>query len=173
MEHMQDGTSIVSGTLGTLSTVFYYILFPLIKIFQVALFILSPFWTILSFVLLPVTTLLQGIWSVLLFPLRWKLLQKFETIYIFLGIGAIIGVLAAATIHLCFNFLSSVLSVDSRHGTQRLGRTAASYRATREKRKARPAGYPSPRNRTKGFDTTYGQPGLLSQTIIEEGDSEF
>lgn len=189
-----------TGTLATISTVVYYTCWPIIKIIQGIGFVLSPFWTLTQFVLLPITYLIHGILSIVLFPFRLQLLERVEvrspcictktdmcldwdtvlsapkqTIYIYLGIAGLIGCITGAILHFSFSFLSSTFSIDTASETKALqkGRTAAEYRAGRRRRNEKPIGYSSTPTVVKKEGPFRKQRGLLSQTIIEEEDSDF
>ncbi|KAF2004434.1 hypothetical protein P154DRAFT_43500 [Amniculicola lignicola CBS 123094] len=159
-------------------TIFFVVLhcvsWPLIKLFLAVTFILSPFWAILSFILLPITSLLHVLFSVVLFPFRQQLLDKIETIYIYLGIAGIIGCATGAILHFCFNILSSSLNIDTaaEAKAREKGRTVAAFREARRKKKAQSLGS-SPVSTPTMLRGPRRQRGLLSQTIIEEEDSDF
>ncbi|OCK98042.1 uncharacterized protein K441DRAFT_604801 [Cenococcum geophilum 1.58] len=155
-------------------TVLYYILYPIVKLVQWLLIALSPLWYAVQFFLLPLTHLGHVLLGTFLFPFHPQLLSNIETIYIYLGVAGLIGFVAGGFIHLCFGFLSAVLNIDSTAGnTQEKGRTAASYRAARRKKKMQSLDYPLSPPLLKTEETIQPQRGLLSQTIIEEEDSDF
>ncbi|KAF2114911.1 hypothetical protein BDV96DRAFT_646778 [Lophiotrema nucula] len=163
----------MAEALATASAVLYYACWPIIKLLQGLAFILSPFWNIAQFILLPFTSLAQAILGILLLPFKIQLLDRVETIYIYLGIAGLIGCLTGGILHLTFNTLSSALNIDSPAGPKARtpGRTAAQYRMERRKKKG-----------TETLDQSSSpsvlragprQRGLLAQTIIEEEDSDF
>ncbi|KAF2798400.1 hypothetical protein K505DRAFT_321934, partial [Melanomma pulvis-pyrius CBS 109.77] len=162
--------------LATASAILYYACWPLLKLCQALLFLLAPVWTVAQFVLLPITSLAHALLTVALFPFRLHLLDRLETIYIYLGIAALIGCIAGAILHFSFSFLSSTLSIDaaSESRAHARARTAAAYRAARSTRKAGTLAYtanPAMLNTAPG---SRRQRGVLSQTIIEEEeDSDF
>jgi hypothetical protein len=104
-----------------------------------------------------------------------------QTIWIYLGIAGLIGLATGAVLHLTFNLISSTLRIDSVAEAERKarfnGRTPAQFRAARRKKHAalesQSPDYPStPTMVNKGFGSRR-QRGLLSQTIMEEQDSDF
>jgi len=160
--------------LAAATTVISYILYPIVKLVQWLLIALSPLWYCVQFLLLPLTYLGHVFFGIFVFPFQLQLLSKIETIYIYLGVAGLIGFVAGGFVHLCFNFLSSALHIDSTVGDiQEKGRTAASYRAARRKKKMQSLDYPLSPRLLKTEEAAQPQRGLLSQTIIEEEDSDF
>ncbi|KAF2474182.1 uncharacterized protein BDR25DRAFT_119801 [Lindgomyces ingoldianus] len=165
----------MAETLQTALTVLYYVCWPFIKLVHGISYILSPFWAIAQFVLLPFTHLVHILLNIVLFPFRLQLLERVETIYIYLGIAGLIGCITGAILHLSFNFLSSTLCIDAAAGAKpRLkGRSAAEYRAARRRRKFEALDHPSTPPMAMRGGPPYSQRGLASQTIVEEEDSDF
>ncbi|OCL05031.1 hypothetical protein AOQ84DRAFT_391129 [Glonium stellatum] len=154
--------------------VLYYILYPFVKLVQWLLIALSPLWYGVRFMLLPLTHLGHVLLATFLFPFQLQLLRNIETIYIYLGIAGLVGFVAGGFIHLCFNFLSSALNINSTAGdTQKNGRTAVSYRAERRKKKMLSLDYSLNPLLPKAEEAIQPQRGVLTQTIIEEEDSDF
>ena len=67
-------------TIDITKATFYFSLLLVVQLFQVIVFILSPFWAVISFVLLPLTHLIRVALSIILFPFRLRLLDKFEVL---------------------------------------------------------------------------------------------
>lgn len=57
-----------------------------------------------------------------------------QTLYIFLGIAALVGFVTGTSLHYFSCFIISVLNLDSSPGEQR-GRTLAAYRADKQERR--------------------------------------
>ncbi|KUJ20208.1 uncharacterized protein LY89DRAFT_682982 [Mollisia scopiformis] len=151
-----------------LSAVFYYCSLPIT--------------TILSWLLVPLAPFLylgQYIIAGCLLPLT--LLSKLETVYIYLGVAAVIGLFTGTVLYLSSSMLESLFNLTPSPDDN--GRTAASVRATREKEKLEQVWQSSiikeedgismekyaewvERNTTQRSDDH----GLLSQTILEEDD---
>lgn len=94
-----------------------------------------------------------------------------QTLYIYLGIAGLIGCSAGLCLHFAFGFLSTTLNIHDSQPSKALPkqRTAAEYRAARRERKA-DMGISTPPAVKKG--SSLRRRGLLSQTIIEEDDSD-
>lgn len=95
-----------------------------------------------------------------------------QTVYIYLGIAGLVGLATGGVLHYSASFLNSLLRLEST-GADSEGRTAASYR--KEKQKKRMAGVASPLSfdaLSRGTSPPYRR-GRLPQTILEEEDSEF
>ncbi|KAF2659076.1 hypothetical protein K491DRAFT_689677 [Lophiostoma macrostomum CBS 122681] len=164
------------GVLATISTVLYYACWPLIKFLQGVAFVLSPFLRIAQFVFLPITYVIHGIISILLLPLRLRLLERVETIYIYLGIAGLIGCSAGFMLFIISNVLSSSLRIDgsAEKDPPAKGRTVKSYRQARMREK----GFTEPvltstAVKEEARERKRKQRGLLTETIIEEEDSDF
>ena len=97
-----------------------------------------------------------------------------QTLYIYLGTAGLVGCMTGAVIYFIFTFLSSSLNIDA---TSRAmppkGRTTAEFRAARREKhhQTLAPGPPIP----VVLDKAPGRRGrgLLSQTIVEEEDSDF
>ncbi|KAF2253906.1 hypothetical protein BU26DRAFT_516174 [Trematosphaeria pertusa] len=159
-----------------LSTVLYCAWWPTSKLLLAIRAILSPFWAILQFVFLPLIYLVHAILAVILLPFRLHLLERFETIYIWLGIASLIGCVTGGALFLLFRILSSALNIDAAAAeskTRDRGRTAKEYRAARHERKRAAAdGFSSSSSTAVHKAAKPDRRGLSSQTIIEE-ESEF
>ncbi|KAF2868531.1 hypothetical protein BDV95DRAFT_500804 [Massariosphaeria phaeospora] len=165
----------MAETLKTIVIVLYIIVWwPLSWLVAGLSAIVSPVWEITQFVLLPLTVLVQAVLSVVLFPFRLHLRERVETIYIYLGIAGLIGCLTGALLYLAFRFLSSTLQINgtSKHNKPEEGRTAAEFRVARGEKKAETTDVSSTPTLLKR-GTVPRRRGLLSQTIIEEEDSDF
>ncbi|PBP20538.1 hypothetical protein BUE80_DR008647 [Diplocarpon rosae] len=143
----------------------------------------TPFTTVLWWAvacLAPVQHLGNYVFSASLLPL--KLLAKFETLYIFLGTAAIIGLITGSVLHLSSSVLVSLFNLNS--VPEEMGRSAASVRAAREKKKLEQA-LPTSKAKSESANSRdeasiekytewleKSEQGLLGQTILEEDDSD-
>jgi hypothetical protein len=169
--------------LSVLGSVLYYLSLPFTITFD---------WILVA--LAPVLHTGQYLLSAFLFPLR--LLAKFEvgknilfyctlligheTLYIYLGVAAVIGLLTGSILHISSSILVSVFNMTP--APEETGRSAASVRAAREKKKLEQAWQSSttriergklkedPSMEKKFSDWLETEQGLLSQTILEEDD---
>lgn len=170
---------VITRTILITWRVLYILSYPFFKLFRLVATILSPLWTATQFLLLPFTVIAQTLLSIVLFPFRLNLLERIETLYIYLGIAALIGFLAGGILYIAFNFLASTLRIDASsvhsdavtQAKMRKARSTAEYRADRSRRKEIAA--PSSPNTLRGEMAVRRQRGLLAQTIIEEEDSDF
>lgn len=133
-------------------------------------------------VLAPVVHLGSYILSGILLPLT--LLAKLETLYIYLGVAAVIGLISGSILHLSSTVLISLFNLAP--GPEETGRTAASVRAAREQKKLEDAWRSSSskgdrkvadssleKRYTEWLEKDTGKrrdDGLLGQTILEEDD---
>ncbi|KAH6684423.1 hypothetical protein B0J14DRAFT_11938 [Halenospora varia] len=155
-------------------SIFSYLLLPLSLVLRLVLVVLAPVIYLGSYVV-----------AGALLPL--KLLAKFETIYIYIGVGAAVGLVTGSILHLSSSVLVSLFNLSAPPEFQ--GRTAASVRAAREQKKLegaweaslsrsesdrwsgdasilkRQAGFRDGALRKRGEEK-----GLLGQTILEEDD---
>jgi len=115
--------------LFVISSIFYYLLYPVSTLFGWLLIVLSP-----------VLHLGSYIFSGVLFPLR--LVVRLETMYIYLGVAAVIGLVAGSILHLASSLLVSLFKLTP--VPEEKGRSAASVRATREQKKLEEAWQSSP-----------------------------
>lgn len=99
------------------------------------------------------------------------MLTHFQTLYIYLGFGAIVGAIFGLLLHYSYSRLYKGL----RLADQPQSRTIKQYRASRQRKKSRKAVEPSlsPVNLSLSDGPRTGRRGLLTQTILEEEDSEF
>lgn len=110
-----------------------------------------------------------------------------QTLYIYLGVAAVIGILTGSMLHITSSILVSIFKLTST--PEETGRSAASVRAAREKKKLEQAWQSSTIKNERGswktelltekkyaewLETDRGQrgedQGLLRQTILEEDD---
>ncbi|KAH7321452.1 hypothetical protein BKA65DRAFT_80886 [Rhexocercosporidium sp. MPI-PUGE-AT-0058] len=155
--------------LSVLHITFYYVSLPITTIFWWIVACLAPFVNFTIYML-----------SAFLLPL--KFLAKFETMYIYLGVAAIIGLATGFILHFSSSLLVSVFNLTA--VPEETGRSAASVRAAREQKKLDQAWDRIP---TKGDSGDLrndpemekfaewlekGDQGLLGQTILEEDDSD-
>jgi hypothetical protein len=78
-------------------------------------------------------------------------------------------------VYFSFSFLSSTLNIDAASESKAVARarTIAAFRAARRTRKAETLHYTSNPTMVKMAQRSHRQRGLLSQTIVEEEDSDF
>ncbi|KAI9797510.1 MAG: hypothetical protein M1833_005421 [Piccolia ochrophora] len=132
--------------------------------------------------LAPASHLAHHILQATLYPLR--LLAKFETLYIYLGVAVLVGTATGALLHFCSAVLITLL--DLRSNPQSQGHTAATFRAARMKKQA--LGLRREQDKTgrnlsvlddtlkKDYatwlenDRAKNRASLISQTILEEED---
>ncbi|KAF2128342.1 hypothetical protein P153DRAFT_292961 [Dothidotthia symphoricarpi CBS 119687] len=155
-------------------TIFFVIvriaLYPITLIFNLALYILKPVIILGNFILLPFLHLSRAIIHVLTFPFRLQLLERIETLYIYLGTASLIGCMTGAVLFILFKVISSSLNLDAPKPREQ-GRTTAEYRAARRERAH--ASEPETPVVVKRIPTSRKR-GLLSQAIVEEAeDSDF
>ncbi|GME53702.1 hypothetical protein GTA08_BOTSDO09251 [Neofusicoccum parvum] len=156
-----------------LTALYYLLAVPAYALFRGLVLAVSPLYYALQFVLLPFVYLAHFFWRVLVFP--FAMLAKLETLYVYLGVAGIVGVTAGGILYFSFSVLKSAFNLDSYDEIS--GVTAAEYRAARHKKKAE-QGY-------SGAPVLTDSPGhlkesgllkrrdLLSQTILEEDDSDY
>ncbi|PVH85399.1 hypothetical protein DL98DRAFT_44923 [Cadophora sp. DSE1049] len=155
--------------LSVLGTTFYYVSLPITTVFWWIVACLTPFISLATYIL-----------SGFLLPL--KFLAKFETMFIYLGVAAVIGLITGSILHLSSSLLVSVFNLTAiPEGT---GRSAASVRAAREQKKLEQAWDRIPSKSEKGDLRNdpemekfaewleKGDQGVLGQTILEEDDSD-
>ncbi|KAI9855276.1 MAG: hypothetical protein M1824_006203 [Vezdaea acicularis] len=114
------------------------------------------------------------------FVIPYRIFAKFESIYIFLGVAAVVGILTGGILYLVSKLLVSVLGIGG--SSDVTGRTAASVRAARRKRiaESRSPGKSGRFSAGSDLKREYAEwlepdrekkgKGLLSQTILEEED---
>jgi hypothetical protein len=112
-------------------------------------------------------------------------LNRLQTLYIYLGVAAVIGLLTGSILHLSSTIILSLFNLSP--GPEKSSRSAASVRAAREQKKLEDAWQSSS---SKGGDSSLekryaewlekdvgkrrGSGGLIGQTILEEDDdSDF
>ncbi|MCJ1282999.1 hypothetical protein MMC26_002326 [Xylographa opegraphella] len=164
----------VSTVLSTAATVLYYIGLPVIIILR-----------LLSAVLIFVAAPVLHVADYLIHGALWPMPDHLQTLYIYFGVAALVGICTAAVLHYSMTFLVRNLGID-RIAEER-GRTLSSYRAEKTAREAEKLRQTLPkvgfkrirldsgvkeeysdwRKPGKGF----GIKGLLSTTILEEEDS--
>ncbi|KZM19505.1 uncharacterized protein EKO05_0003004 [Ascochyta rabiei] len=148
--------------------------FLLSPLLHAIVFVLSPIWILARFLLLPFLHLAKRLFHVITLPLQLKWLERIETIYIYLGTAGLIGCMTGAILYLIFSFLSSSLSIDTAsQANPPKRRTTADFRAAR-RHKQEPTLDPAPPTQPV-LDKAPGprRRGLLSQTIVDEDDSDF
>ncbi|PVI07662.1 hypothetical protein DM02DRAFT_550559 [Periconia macrospinosa] len=157
-----------------LSTILYILWWPTNKFIHVIKFILSPIWALVRFIFLPVTYLLETIFNVILFPFRINVLERIETIYIWLGIAALVGCITGAILYLIYRGLTSAFSIDATTSTEpqkaTKGKTIEEYRAARRERRGK--GTDDSSSPTATRHRVARRRNLSSFAIMEE-ESEF
>ncbi|KEQ80509.1 hypothetical protein M438DRAFT_348737 [Aureobasidium pullulans EXF-150] len=152
-------------------------------------YLIYPVYFLLSFVALCLKALLSPITSALLFLLQpvvlfgqllayctfapFRFLQRFETIYIYLGVASITGLSCGLLLHFVYSFLYSNLHLAPEPVIR--GPTSKQYRASRRRKDMyQSEAMLSPTlSMSSVLDTPgAGRYGLLAQTIHEE-DSDF
>jgi len=103
-----------------IKTTLFYIIYPIILTYNVCLIILSP-----------VLHIIEHIARLTILPLSF--LGKFESLYIFFSVAAIIGLSTGAVLFVLSRLLSAIFTLDL--PPEENGRTAASVRAARQKKK--------------------------------------
>ncbi|KAK3673649.1 hypothetical protein LTR78_006554 [Recurvomyces mirabilis] len=160
--------------------VYYVLLYLAIAI----LFLAKILYTPVGWLLQPIIYMGQFLLIVLWTPFR--LLAKLETLYIYLGVAAVVGLAIGAVMRYLYGSLSGVLHLDTPPA-----RSAKEYRQAkrREKEKTAASFYPplhaspqstSPTQPSQAYYSTsdaalksrHGK-GLLNQTIMEEMDSDY
>ncbi|KAL2067853.1 hypothetical protein VTL71DRAFT_15951 [Oculimacula yallundae] len=155
--------------LSVIRNTFYYVSLPIATIFWLTIACLLPFINLASYVL-----------SWFFLPLTF--LAKFETLYIYLGVAAAIGLVTGSILHFSSSLLVSVLNLTP--VPEETGRSAASVRAAREQKKLDEAWERIPSKNETGLLRNdpemekfaewleKGDQGVLGQTILEEDDSD-
>jgi len=160
--------------VSVLNSIFYYILLPVVAFFRSLLVVLAPLLHLGSHLL-----------SGLLLPLR--LLAKFETLYIYLGVAAVIGLVTGSILHLTSTVLVELFNLVPTAEDKR--RSIASVRDSREQIKLEEVWQDSSLRGTQGGSKAQALPGkdyvewldkssgkrrddqrLVKQTILEEDD---
>ncbi|KAG9658738.1 hypothetical protein KCU98_g17600, partial [Aureobasidium melanogenum] len=156
----------VSWSLAALYYLIYPVYFLLCFVALALKTLLSPITSLLLFLLQPLVLFAQLLAYCALVPLRF--LQKFETIYIYLGVACITGISTGLLLHFVYSFLHSNLHLASEPAVR--GPTSKQYRASPRRKEA----MLSPTlSMSSVLDTPgAGRYGLLAQTIHEE-DSDF
>ncbi|KAF4547173.1 Hypothetical protein D9617_54g000070 [Elsinoe fawcettii] len=127
--------------LALVITILYWILYPiywviyyvLVALLNVVLFFVNPVYSVILFLLQPV--IFVGVFISQLAYLPIDLITRLETIYIFLGVGGLVGVTAGLFLHGIFAFLSSTLGLRSTRPIR--GPTARQHREARRRKSER------------------------------------
>ncbi|KAK3717733.1 hypothetical protein LTR37_005504 [Vermiconidia calcicola] len=141
--------------------VVYYISFAV-------LFVVRLLYRPLEFLLLPLVYFGRSVLQCLAAPFWFA--ARFETLYIYLGIAAITGVVLGLVVSLIYRILRGPLGLDSEPASS--GRTAKQYREEKRKQRAplmSPGLVPPIYVSSRG---NRGGKGLLPHTITEEMDSD-
>ncbi|KAK5169250.1 hypothetical protein LTR04_005993 [Oleoguttula sp. CCFEE 6159] len=162
-------------------TLLYYIVWPIIKLLHLLLVLLTPIYHGLAFLLQPIGYLGSFVGSALGYP--FVLLARFETMYIYVGVAILVGIITGGVLHGLFTFAAGALRIRGAE-TKAKGPTAAQHRAARRRKKLQfqppnplmsaysASGLLSP-SLSKSDREGLSQRGLLAQTIAEEDDSDF
>ncbi|KAL1392276.1 hypothetical protein HDK64DRAFT_70104 [Phyllosticta capitalensis] len=156
-----------------LTASYYLVCLPLFTLFRWTFILVAPLYFALQFVLLPLVYLGRFSLQAALLPLT--LLAKLETIYIYVGVASVIGIIAGCALHVSTRVLKSMFGLDNTCSKSPHVRSAADYRAERRRRRKRiPVAVPKaveplelPRESRMSK-----QRSLWSQPILEEDDSE-
>lgn len=155
-----------------LRTLLWCILLPFIFLFRWLLVAIGPALHLSNYV-----------FSWMMIPL--KFLAKFETIYIYLGVAALIGLITGSILHLSSAILVSMLSLDSQHEEKRSSSSLQSAeQANFEEswRNSRPKGHRDSLIPDDSLEKRYAEwleksrgknkedQSLFGQTILEEED---
>ncbi|TKX26011.1 hypothetical protein C1H76_1858 [Elsinoe australis] len=148
-------------------TILYWILYPLYwiayfliqAVLAIILFFVHPVYSVILFLIQP--AIFVGVFLSQLAVLPIDLIKRFETIYIYLGVGGLVGITAGLLIHTLFAFLVSSLGLrPSRAGG---GPTAKEHRQAR-RRKAEKLSLSAPAEPTvERSDTTVQQEKPIKQ----------
>ncbi|KAK0265135.1 hypothetical protein LTR91_008314 [Friedmanniomyces endolithicus] len=179
-EQPEDGRMNIY--LAVTITILWYIGYPIAFVLYYAalaiLFALRTLYRPVAFFLQPLIILGRFILACLLAPLA--LLAKFETLYIYLGIAALVGIAIGLAQHYLYSRLSKLLRLDSKPKASPPARTAKEYREAKRKEQAKAeaplisAGSlpPSYASTSESARKVRSSRGLLGQTIMEEMESE-
>jgi len=151
--------------VSTIGTILYYISLPITIIFRWTLIALAPILHLAHYALLG-----------LLLPVR--LLAKFETLYIFLGVAALIGLITGSILHVQSSVLVSLFNLDSKPEERTPLRSLKERRELKEKADSSSGGElkwkvdPSVERKYSEWleKKQEDDRGLFTQTIIEEDD---
>lgn len=104
------------GILPLIAAIVYYATYPLTFLYRLTTSLLSllltPILSLTRFLLLPLTYTLVGIYHVLAFPFRLRLLERLETLWIYFGIAGIIGVVAGGVLYVVYSTVVNGLGID-------------------------------------------------------------
>lgn len=110
--------------LSILKLMVHYLSYPI-------LILSKPITILLLALITPIFRTAQGIVHTCLWPLRF--MARFETLYIFLSVALLVGLLAGVALHYTSGILTALFDLDCNSEEPQRGRTMASYRARREK----------------------------------------
>ncbi|KAI9746527.1 MAG: hypothetical protein M1818_000240 [Claussenomyces sp. TS43310] len=159
--------------LSTTRSIAFYLILPITAIYNILLVLFAPAIHLASYLL-----------HALLAPV--KFMGRFETLYIYFGVAALIGIITGSVLHFSSSLLITALGL--RPTAEEKTRTAASVREARQQKKLEDSWQTSTRaardtaaraellrqEYAEYFDRDRGKrkdgAGLLSQTILEEDD---
>ncbi|KAF2157957.1 hypothetical protein K461DRAFT_290218 [Myriangium duriaei CBS 260.36] len=115
-------------------TVLFWVVYPLYWIVwwivyllvQAGLYILNPLYNVLLFILRPFILVGSFVGQLAYLPI--DIIARFETIYIYLGVASLVGVVAGLVLHFTFSALVSVL------GLKQSSRAISTYRSREPRR---------------------------------------
>ncbi|KAI9714903.1 MAG: hypothetical protein M1820_000192 [Bogoriella megaspora] len=160
--------------LSFILTILYYLILPVWLILFWLYRAVRPVYHALAFLVLPVVYV--GHFLQYLVTLPFYFLAQFETLYIYLGVASLVGLVTGVTVYVILQLISSVFGLYAEEEKSELPkRTVASYRAARRKKKLGNVrdSIMSPVYLSRSEKESNTHLGLLSQTILEEDDSDF
>ncbi|TKA79999.1 hypothetical protein B0A55_02088 [Friedmanniomyces simplex] len=191
-EQPDEGTGQMNIYLAITITVLWYICYPIAYVAYYAalaiLFALRFLYRPLAFLLQPLIYLGRFLLACLIAP--FELLGRFETVYIYLGIAALVGIVLGLVQRYLSGLLFKLLRLDTKSGAPPV-RTAKEYREAKRREQAKAeaplitAGplspiassptqlspsYLSTSESTRKFKRSRG---VLNQTIMEEMESDY
>jgi len=138
--------------LSVAGSIFYYLLLPVTTLFGWLLLALAPLLHLGSYV-----------FSGFLMPL--SLLAKFETLYIYLGVAAVVGLITGSILHLSSTILITLFNLTP--VPEEEGQSSTSMRAVQEQKKLEEAWQSSS---SKGVQRGFGADTSLGKTYAEWRD---
>ncbi|KAF1983390.1 hypothetical protein K402DRAFT_382837 [Aulographum hederae CBS 113979] len=129
-----ETSSPLTTTLTILSYLVYGICYPIYILLYYFLVCLKPLLYVLYLIVLPVVYLAGYVADV--GRGVWRVLGRFETLYIYLSTAFLVGLVAGGILYLTSSFLSSILGLDSDSQPDKPTRSIADFRANRKTKKA-------------------------------------
>ncbi|KAG8623621.1 hypothetical protein KVT40_008597 [Elsinoe batatas] len=146
-------------------TILYWLLFPVYWIvyfivqalLATVLFFVHPIYSVILFLLQPVIFVGVFISQVAYLPI--DIFKRFETLYIYLGVGGLVGLTVGLFLHGLFNFLAGTLGLKPTKPIK--GPTAKEHREARRNK------------REKSEPTSTLQPFPPAEPIVQQPDTRF